>query len=416
MHAPSPVKREIANMKTGISLLIFLGLSVAVWAGDTTKTQTRPFQISFVHPMSTNGIGNANSTNTFSLNLISGYAGGVDGCEIGSFANVVRNDVRGAQISGFVNVVGGQSDGVQLAGFSNVNQRGSKGVQAAGFANVVNDTSSGVQVAGFSNVNNGSFEGWQSAGFLNVNTQSFDGIQTAGFINVNTAPVYGIQASGFYNHAQDSLHGVQLAGFMNLSAGSTKGVQAAGFLNVSKKLKGLQIGFINYTDTLEGGTPIGFLSIVRKGGFTAFELSANETFPLGMQLKTGSNRFYNLFHLSARPGNAFAWAWGAGFGLNLKSQGRFRMNIDLLASHINEGQLYTNHLNLLSKAQVGFTWQIARHFAISAGPSFNCLVVNKQSAGELLSDQTVAPYSVFDKVYDQTRVQLWPGGFLSIRF
>ncbi len=403
-------------MKTGISLLIFLGLYTAVKAGDSTITQTRPFQITLVHPLGTNGIGNARSINTFSLNLISGYSGGVDGFELGGFANVVKNDVRGAQIGGFVNVVGGQSDGLQVAGFSNVTRHGSRGVQAAGFANVVNDTSSGVQAAGFCNVNNGSFEGWQSAGFLNVNSQSFNGIQTAGFSNIATAPVKGTQASGFYNHAQDSLNGVQVAGFMNLATGSTKGLQIAGFLNITKRLKGLQVGFINYTDSLESGTPIGFLSIVRKGGFTAFELTANETFPLGIQLKTGSDRFYNLFHFSARPGNAFAWAWGTGIGVNLKPRGRFRMNIDLLASHINEGQWYTNHLNLLSKAQFGFTWQVATRFAISAGPSFNCLIVNKQSVGELTTDQTVAPYSVFDKVYNQTRVQLWPGGFLSIRF
>jgi hypothetical protein len=218
------------------------------------------------------------------------------------------------------------------------------------------------------------------------------------------------------NHATNAVKGIQTAGFMNVALKETEGLQISGFINYAGRLKGIQIGFINIADTLESGSPFGFLSFVRRGGFKALELSANETFPLTIQFKTGSNQFYNIFSISGKPGKDLYWGWGYGIGSNLKSSGKFRMNIDLQATHVNTDVLWSDNLNLLNKLYLGFTWQAAKHFAISGGPTFNALITHNQ--GEFLSNTAagIAPYTVFDKNYSQSRVQLWPGAQISLRF
>jgi hypothetical protein len=404
-------------MKTLLSILV-ISISYVSLNAQTgpDSVKTFPVQVSIIPPLSTNGMANSSQINNMSINLIAGYSGGINGFEMGGFANVVKNDMIGTQMAGFANVVGGKTQGIQMAGFCNVNQKSVQGIQMAGFTNVVSDSVDAMQLAGFANVVSGTSNGWQAAGFLNVSTSTVNGAQMAGFMNLAGKNIKGGQIAGFYNQATDTLNGAQMAGFMNLSNGLVEGAQVSGFLNVAKRLKGTQFGFINICDTLESGTPFGFLSIIRKGGFMALELSADETFYAGAQWKTGGKALYNIFNVSVRPGNTTYWGWGYGFGSNLKSTGNFRINLDLTATHVNENSIWTNHLNLLSRAKLGFTWQAAKHFAISAGPTFNVLTKRLQTVEQTLSASTVSPYSVYDQTHSGTRVMMWPGAHLSIRF
>jgi len=410
--------------------LLASGLLSAQASADSCF-KTLPFQLSFFPPLSTNGMENVNSTNLFSVNIIAGYAGGLNGIEMGGFANVLKKDMRGVQMAGFTNVTGGKMQGIQMAGFCNINHKEVKGVQMAGFTNIVSDSVEGSQFAGFANITSGTFTGWQSAGFINLSNGNFKGMQDAGFANIAQDSATGAQLSGFINVTGKKLQGVQVAGFANVTggnidgsqiagfintAGDVTGTQVSGFINVAKKLRGAQIGFINYADTLESGTPFGFLSIVRKGGYRAFELTSNETFQAGMQFKTGSPLFYNIFLVGARPANTFYWGWGYGFGTNIKNTGALRINLDLVAIHVNENDIWTNHMNLLNKAHLGFSWQIAKRFAVTAGPTFNVNVINKNNQENIGDDSTIAPWTVFDKMYTATRVQMWPGFHAAVRF
>ncbi|HOY49561.1 MAG TPA: hypothetical protein PK281_09185 [Flavobacteriales bacterium] len=374
------------------------------------------FQFSFVPPVSSNGMDNSKCRNQFSVNMLAGYAGAVNGLEIAGFANVLRKEMHGLQLAGFANITAGETEGIQLAGFCNVNQKKVDGIQVSGFSNVVSDSVQGVQIGGFCNVNSGSVSGFQQAGFANINGGKTDGFQCAGFVNSVSDSTTGFQIAGFVNQSSQKMDGVQLAGFMNVAQQELAGVQVSGFINTCRRLKGTQIGFINYADTLESGTPFGFLSVIRKGGFQALEVGASETFPATFQWKTGSDVFYNIFNIGAMPGNNFYWGYGYGFGSNLKKTGKFRINLDLLAMHVNNGEIWTDHVNLLNKAHLGFTWQAAKHFAISGGPTFNVLVVNNPDSELTVQQPTVAPWTVSDKMYNNTRVQMWPGAQLMIRF
>jgi len=400
---------------------------------STRKSTVFPFQLSIFPPLSTNGIENENSVNECSINLFAGYSGGVNGLELGAFANVVKGDIQGLQMAGFVNIAGGETRGGQLAGFCNVNQNNVSGVQMAGFTNVVNDSVNGTQLAGFCNLNTGTTNGWQGAGFLNLSRENFSGLQVAGFVNVVsdtfqgsqfsgfsnvvTGETRGVQYAGFSNTTVGDLHGVQVAGFIN-TADSVSGIQISGFMNIARSLRGVQLGFINYADSLVSGTPVGFLSFVRKGGYHVFEITGNETFYAGIQVKTGSDRFYTLFNAGVRPGTDFNWGFGYGLGTCLKNTGKFRVNFDLFSMHVSENTIWTNHLNLLNKAQAGLTWQISKRVGFTAGPTFNVLITNKNNQELSGIEKTVAPETPsFDQVYSgNTRVQMWPGIHAAFRF
>jgi hypothetical protein len=380
------------------------------------SAKTFPVQFSIIPPLSTNGISNSNQVNNLSINLLAGYSGGINGFEMGGFANIVKNKVVGTQMAGFANVVGGETKGIQMAGFCNVNQKSVQGIQTAGFTNVVSDSIDALQLAGFANIVSGTSTGCQGAGFLNITTATFNGAQLAGFMNFAGENLTGGQIAGFYNQTIDTTNGAQVAGFMNLSNDLVQGAQISGFLNVTKRLRGTQLGFINLCDSLESGAPFGFLSIIRKGGFMAFELSADETFYGVAQWKTGGNMLYNIFNISVRPGNTTYWGWGYGFGSNLKSTGKFRINLDLTVTHVNENSLWTNHLNLLSRAKLGFTWQAAKHLAISAGPTFNVLVRKSHPFDGTPGFSNLPPYKSVSKFQNNTQTIMWPGAHLSLRF
>lgn len=387
-------------MKTSFPFIFCLLFSLLGQA-QNDSTSTIPVQFSIFPPLSTNGIENANSTNLFSINLFAGYAGGLDGFEAGGFANVIKKNMRGIQLSGFANVVGGQAQGSMFSGFVNVVGKEFTGLQLAGFSNVVSDSVLAAQFSGFCNVNAKSGKGMQSAGFLNLSNGNYTGYQSAGFCNIING---------------DS-KGMQIAGFANVTSGNLKGMQISGFINVARELQGLQLGFINYCDSVQGGTPFGFLSIV-KHGYHKMEIYSNETFYAGAQFKTGTNLFYNIFSISTRPErDNFYWAYGYGFGTEFKLSNRSRLNLDFTAHHVSEGQKWANYLNLLNKLNLNYAYEFAPHFTLFGGPNLNVLLVNKYANQDFSNDQTIAPsFNFYDEMHQNTRVIIYPGFHAGLRF
>lgn len=110
------------------------------------------FQLTLVSPLGMNGLHGGSTVNTVSLNLLAGYAAGVQAVELGGLLNVDRGAVRGLQAAGLANVVGGPAHGAQLAGLANVTVGSVQGAQVAGLANLTPGKVTGTQVAGLLNV------------------------------------------------------------------------------------------------------------------------------------------------------------------------------------------------------------------------------------------------------------------------
>ena len=369
---------------------------------DSLTSQNRLFQATFISPMGTNGMESGKISNNVSLNIFAGYNGGVKGIEIGFFANTIRKDMIGCQIAGFSNIVLGKMIGYQISGFSNITKQTVKGSQITGFSNIAGDSVISMQIAGFSNI---------------VKAATY-GSQIAGFSNFTGQDLYGFQISGFSNVAHRHTKGFQISGFSNISQGNVNGGQISGFVNIARKINGVQIGFINYSDTVEKGIPIGFLSIVKKG-YHAFEIGTDETMHLNGSFKTGVNQFYNIFTIGTKiNGNQFLWGWGYGIGSMVQLNERFGVNIDLVSYNFRVDEWKYETFNLVNKAKLNLSFRLSDNISVYGGVSYNVFVSNQKTDEGNFTDSGLVPWANYSEIKHNTLVKMYAGANagLSISF
>lgn len=185
---------------------------------------TRNYQVSVWPGVGTHGKMNAQVVNKFSLNVLGGYAGGLEGFEVGTLFNLIKNDVKGTQLAGLFNIVGGRMKGLQVSSLYNEVADSAKGIQVAGLVNVVKEDMKGIQVASLCNI-----------------TDKMDGTQVSGLINIAKENMKGIQISSLFNKAK-----------------SIKGLQI-GFINSTSTQQGMSIGFLNFSKNKIGKRRLAFI-------------------------------------------------------------------------------------------------------------------------------------------------------------
>jgi len=384
--------------------IIFLAfcLSNALYHAQTlqpTDENIRPFQLTFITPLGTNGIESHKMVNKVSLNILGGVARGVDGLELGGMVNVDLDHVKG----------------VQAAGFSNVVMKDVKGLQLAGFANYSGGNFKGGAFSGFANVNLKNLKGGQFAGFSNFNKDSLEGGQFSGFCNVNTGYLKGGQFSGYVNYNHRNLKGGQIAGFGNITTGNVEGAQLSGFVNYAKKVKGLQLGFINIADSVDGAS-IGFLNLVKKG-LHQVEISADELFYANAAIRTGTHKFYNVFTTGAsQQSGDLLWHIGYGLGTSLKVNENLRTDIMVSAQHVSSGLFYFATSELY-KVYIGMEYKLRNKVYLAAGPTFNMYFGDALLPGYTNTYSKVAPYSLVNETNSEGfNFKGWVGAKVAIRF
>ncbi|MEL6651180.1 MAG: hypothetical protein AAFQ87_10295 [Bacteroidota bacterium] len=362
-------------------LLLFAFCLPQLKAQDNIRLKNRPFQVSLIYPLSTNGPKAYKYTNNLSFNMIAGYNGGLNGIEMGGFLNVIKHNANGIQMSGFANAVGKNVNGIQMAGFSNTVRKNVHGIQMAGFAN--------------------------AAG------KNVKGLQFGGFANVAGKSVRGGQFSGFINLAGKDMRGVQAAGFANVASGHVRGLQLSGFLNVAKKLSGLQIGVVNYVDELEKGAPIGLISIVRKGGVRAISLSRSDMFNYEVSARLGAPAFYNIISYGWAPVENANNAWALGYGLGAMTNPDKSLGIQVEAISyqlFEDGTWNVEDLNMLNRLSGNLQLRLLGGLSLYGGVSMNALISQRTDReGQIGSD--LLPEELYqDGMLDQdTRLSVFPG-------
>jgi hypothetical protein len=131
----------------------------------------------------------------------------------------------------------------------------------------------------------------------------------------------------------------------------------------------MQFGFINYADSIDGGIPIGFLSIVRNGGYYALEYSFSEYYPVTFGFKIGLEKFYTTIFAAFSPiqeKTARKFAYGLGFGSILPITGSFFFSPEL----ITMSQMGFSNNTLFSSFVPYFGYNINRNFSVTAAPTF----------------------------------------------
>lgn len=373
-------------------------------------------QLTFITPIGSNGLYAGEITNNFSINMLIGLSGGVQGFELGGLHNTTKGDVRGVQLAGLGNVSTGVVNGLQIGGLYNVDVNLTKGLIAAGIANVVTGPSAGAHFAGITNVTLRESWSFQASGISNVSVEGNHGMQIAGISNYNGKESEGAQLAGIANVNLAEHNSFQLAGIANVAINTTKGTQIAGIANYTKKLNGFQLGLINIADTVERGVPLGLFSIV-KHGYYAFELEANDAFWINGTYKMGVPKLYNIFTLGFnRQNGQEMWAVGLGLGSLLPVGKHWGFNIDLTASHVNENEWWTEDLNLLNRLKWN-AWVDLGPLQLFGGASINVYVSNltddEGNPGGNLIDPNLSFYKA---IHGRTLTNVYPGFNFGLRF
>lgn len=367
-------------------MLMMAGLTAPASGEAQQDSSRRAAQFTFVTPLGTNWTQAGSFTNDFSLNLLVGFNGGLDGVEFSGLAGLLKGDMSGVQFAGLVNTAGG-----------NV-----RGLQAAGLVNVGGGTLNGLQLSGLTSIQGGDIRGAQISGLAGIGGNSMQGAQISGLVSV----------------AGDTLKGIQINGLAGIVTGSIKGAQISGLFNYAKTLDGVQIGLFNYADTIRKGVPIGLFSIVGHGGYYAFELVAGETFYGTASFKMGVKKFYNIFSLGAAYRNEMIiWGWGAGFGTLFQLGKKVDLSVEAVCYQVNLGEWFTHGPNLLSKVNLSVGWHVARHVALVFTPSWNVTIMDMTDEYGQKTRKSFAPYWVYDKTWsNDMNLKMYPGLSVGVRF
>lgn len=322
----------------------------------------------------------------FQMGLTNIVGGSGTGAQLG-LVNVTKDSFSGAQIS-YINITGKQQQGAQI-GFINLAQNGNGALQI-GTVNAIAKESKGMQI-----------------GYVNATGKNTEGAQI-GFVNVAGGNATGGQI-GFVNTTTKEVDGAQVA-FVNVAGKKISGAQV-GYVNVGKTIKGTQVGFINIADSFSSGMPVGFLSIVRKGGYYALELSANELYYYNAAVKIGVKPLYTSFGISYNPNFKNEFAWNVGLGSMLYASRHFFFNPEITAiSSIEKNPQYFTQFS----TSLGYSFGPV---AIKAGPTFTWSYLETDNAVK-----TEAPpkayqpeYSFYKNNFDAQN-SFWIGAKASLVF
>lgn len=333
--------------------------------GDNNEAKTiapvtfknRYAQLSFVTPVGSNGIDGYKYYHHFSVNMIQGYNGAVQGLEVGGVLNADKGYVIGGQFAGVGNVIGGDLTGMQGAGVFNF-ARSTFGMQYSGVANYSKSGMRGMQGAGIANYSGGQVDGMQAAGIINIASgTNYSGklMQAAGVINIATSnDLLGLQASGVVNVA-NNITGAQI-----------------GLINLAKNVKGTQIGLINIADTIDG-VAIGLLSFSRNGIFDV-EVYNSDLFLANIALRFGSPYVYNTFAFGINPAaDTMQYGYGFGIGGHIPVVNKFAMDVDGMIWNTFEDNFYFNYdyVHILNQFRVMPSYAITKYLSVYGGPVIN---------------------------------------------
>lgn len=378
---------------------------------DTLFSQ---FTISFTPYVSTNRLLAVNTVNKFALNIIGGYSLGTEALEIGGVFNIDKGDVRGTQVAGVFNMVGDSVQGVQLGGAFNVTGKQMSGYQAAGIMNLNIGHMKGVQMAGVNNINLGQVEGVSIAGTGNI-SDTLQGAALAGIFNVSGYSKKSFELSGLFNNAYSGKNNYQVSSIFNRTKKGETNSQLSVFYNRAHTLRGVQLGFVNYADSVGAGTPIGFLCIVKKG-YHKIELATDELRFGTLAFYTGARRFYNIFLGGLNYQKTFLWTFGYGVGSDIVLKNKWGMTFNLTTQPIFTTAEPEMEFNLLNKFVVGVSYQLLPKIRIDLGPTCNLFLTDTTSKVSISNFHALPAFQIYDPGVDGAYIRTFVGLKLAIKF
>ncbi|MCC5905724.1 MAG: hypothetical protein JJU13_05945 [Balneolaceae bacterium] len=372
-----------------------------LYAQQSGELEYRPLRVTLIPGLSTNGIDATGYTARYSLNIIGGYHGGIDGYEMG-LVNANQRYTRGFQIGG-VNYSGGPMSGIniggavnysrhsmrgaQISGIGNFTEQSLQGFQLSGLINSGYNTVNGLQIAGIGNIARRDLQGLQIAGVFNSTVEDSQGMVIAGFGNFNAGRAQGFMFSGAVNVARD-MQAFSVAGILNATR-NLQGFQVSGLANVAYRVRGMQVGLFNFARDFDG-IPVGLVSLYGNGRHNIDIWMSDAGFQ-NVGLKLGTRSIYNMISLGYNPFLRGRDVWSLGWTIgsytpldeawdNPRYEGFFRMR-DFSIQNVQEGSL-SIRLNSIYSYRYLLGYDIANGLGIYAGPTFNVLLSREARSNE----------------------------------
>jgi hypothetical protein len=349
-------------------LFMTIGFSLQSYAQDE-----KAGQVTFIYPVGTAGTNSVNYSNKFSLNIIDGVNGGVNGFELGSVANINKGYVHGVQISGVCNYTTGNSDGVIISGAANISQGNLGSTGLSGVANYSGGNSNGVAISGAAN----------------IIMEKSNGAMIAGAVNYS-----------------GSHKGLQLSPF-NIAVKKANGSQI-GVVNIAGNAKGVQFGVFNICNNPDSIIPFGIFNVV-KNGYYAFELSTNELFLSSLSFKMGIEKFYTIFRAGIGAFNSENnFSTGMGFGSIISIKNKHKLNLELICDNLHYDKKWNgDNINLLNQFNLNYQYQINDRLAVKGGPGIKVYVTDQKVNGKF--NTIDVPYTIFEDAGRKVKTSGWVG-------
>lgn len=377
--------------------ITFALLLACLWLVDLSAQdnddKNAAFQLSFVPPLSTQGLQAPKYTNAISVNMLAGVSKNVTKFSLSGIGMYVLNDISGVHFSGVGTIAGNNGSGVLASGVLN-RTNDFQGFQMSGVLNLANEVE-GFQIAGMGNVSVGDLDGFQIGGVVNT-ARVMNGFQVSGAIN-QAKQTNGFQVGGLVNVA-DELNGFQVASLAN-KAENVNGSQIAGLVNVAKSVSGFQIGVLaNISDDCD--YPIGLVNIVRNGGEMSLGLTYDAIGTTMLSFRSGGRILYGIVGIGFNHElHSKKFMTEGGFGAHIPITSRFRINNEL-KSNLNIAKKSIQHQSFAIMP----AFKVCPGWEVFAGPSINYLMT------ENTNERGVFPgHSIWKKFRDDKLKQVYIG-------
>lgn len=363
-------------------------------------------QVSFITPLSSNGIDGYKYMHYFSLNILQGYNGALEGAEFGGLLNGVKGYVTGAQFGGLANFAGGNLKGAQFGGLANFTGGYVKGAQFGGLVNV-GESVDGAQFAGIANVSGSYVTGFQAAGITNISADSLNGAQVAGIVNIVSSEKQstGWQVAGVGNVSLAEAKGGQIGGVFNV-ANRLVGAQIS-LINFGQNVDGVQIGLINISDTLKGAA-IGLVSVSSDGVFDV-ALWTSDFLMFNGGIRVGTKSVYNIYAYGVSPFlSDLPFGFGIGIGGHIPVKKKAFIEIDGMAWSMHRSYVSFDEINMINQLRVMGGYRFNKYFSVFAGPTLNVSVQSNRY-------EPFLDNYFYESVSENNTVRLAPGFVAGVR-
>lgn len=332
------------------------------------------FQLSFIPPLSTQGIAAKEYTNAVSFNMLAGVSGNVTSFSLSGLGMYVVNDISGFHLSGLGTYAGNHGKGMMFSGLFN-STKDFNGLQFSGLVNLA-DEANGIFISGLSNMGH-----------------DLNGMQFSGLSNISKA-ANGFQFAGLANKASE-MNGFQFAGLMNI-AEDVNGFQFAGLMNIAKNVNGFQFAaLVNIAESND--YPLGLVNIIKNGGEMSIGATYNEIGTTMLSFRSGGRILYGILgigynhKLSDRQ-----FMVEAGFGGHIPICSRFRINNELKANNVTFTDKETTFHSSLA---IMPAFKVFPKLEVFAGPSINYLNTDN------VNNKKMFPGNNIWKKYEEDKLQ-----------